>query len=410
LDLSLCPRVKSKFVATTSSASIDSKPRRRRGKKTPLRTSLYIIAAVFFVTTGIVSLVYLSFNIILQAIGAMGSWAAFGILLFHALTSVPSFQGIGAWIARGLSFWKLGEKSAVALKIEQSLNSAQEEINNEAKGVIPYLAKVEWVSKPSYLDTGQEVVIIRMKEHRENPRNIAYAVVDYISKGMIPFSRPYLERPIQIAMDAAMVKKILLNRDQGALDYFLTNVLNKELALEGVRKYMSIMNNLDDHGLFTRVYLEEIKEVGLELYPVEDKAALKETKELLVQLNVLASRKSGERKGAEPYIGKRIRIGYLLVANPERLLFEGSKPYIQHVLRCLESGARVVYLLSRGMNNKPSKQLAEEISEKCNMKIVNSTDYEETIENKRIKALCIELRTGKASGEETLTSSIPKND
>jgi hypothetical protein len=372
-----------------------------------IKASLYFVVAIFFVATGIGSLAYFSFNLALQMIGAMGSWTLFGVILYYLLTSVPTFQGIGAWIARGLSFWKSGGKSAVSLKIEQSLNLAQEEINKEAEGVVPFPAKVEWVDKPSYLDTNEELVIIRMKEYEENPRNIAYAVVDYISKGMIPFSRLYVETPIQVAIDSTMVKKILLNRNQSALDYYLTNVLNKKLAQEGVRKYMGIMGNLDDHGLFTRVYLEEVKEVGLELYPVEDQDALRETKELLVQLDSMANRKSGEKKGSAPYIGKRIKVGYVLVANPEKLLFEGSKPYIQYVLHCLTSGANVVYLLSRGMNNEPSKQLAEEISEKCNLAIVNSGEYEETLENKKIKALCIELRTGKTSGDVKPDSAVP---
>jgi hypothetical protein len=370
-----------------------------------LRTALYFLAGIVLVVTGIGSIVYFSFNIALQVIGAMGSWAALGILAYYALTSVPTFQGAGAWIARGLSFWKTGEKSAVALKIQQSLNSAQEEINDEAKGIIPYPAKVEWIDKPSYLDTDAEVVVIRMKEHEENPRNVAYAVVDYITKGMIPFSRLYVDIPIQTAIDSTMVKKILLERDQSALDYFLMNVLNKKMN-EEIQKYMKIMNNLNEHGLFTRVYLEELKELGLELYPIEDQYALRETKELLVQLNALASRKSGERKGAEPYIGKRIKVGYLLIADPSRLLMEGSKPYLQHALQCIEKGAKVIYLLSRGVNNKPSRQLADEIAKKCNMKIVNLAEFEEIIENKKMRALCIELRSERLSQEQEEASSM----
>ena len=145
-----------------------------------LKTILYVLAGIILVATGIGSMIYLSFNILLQVIGTMGSWAAFGIFVYILFTSVPAFQGAGAWIARGLSFFKSGAKSAVAFKIEQSLNLAQEEINDEVKGLIPYPAKVDWVEKPSYLDTKEEVVIIRMKEHEENPRNVALAVINVV--------------------------------------------------------------------------------------------------------------------------------------------------------------------------------------------------------------------------------------
>jgi len=369
-----------------------------------LRTALYFLAAIILVLTGIGSMVYLSFNIVLQVIGAMGSWAALGILIFYLLTSVPAFQGAGAWIARGLSFWKTGEKSAVALKIQQSLNSAQEEINSEAKGIIPYPAKVEWIDKPSYLDTDEEVVVIRMKEHEENPRNIAYAVIDYISKGMIPYSRPYIEKPIQTAIDSTMVKMILLERNRSALDYFLTNVLNKALGQEGVQHYMDVMNNLDERGLFTRLYLKELRELGLELYPTSDQDAIRETKEYVEHLNVLATRKRGELGTANPYIGKKIKVAYILIAEPEKLEKEGFMPYIQYALHRVKDGAEAIYLLSRGKKNKPAMKLADSIALTSKMKIINVSEYEEIIEDDVLMALCIELRSEKVSQEQEESS------
>jgi len=359
-----------------------------------LRTILYILAGVTLVITGVGSMVYLSFNILLQAIGTMGSAAIFGILVYLLFTSVPAFQGVGAWIARGLSFLKSAEKRAVALQIEHNLNSAQEEINSEVRGLIPYPAKVEWVDKPSYLDTEEKVVVIRMREHEENPRNVASAVIDLISKGMIPFSRIYLEKPIQTAVDSTMVKMILLERDESALDYFLTNVLNKRLGEKGVQHYMNIMNNLYGRGLLTRVFLEEVRELGLKLYPTEDQDARRETKEYVEHLNVLATRKRGEKEGANPYIGKKIKVGYLLIADPEKIEMEGDAPYIGYAGYCVEKGTEAIYLLSRGGKNRPAKRLANRIAKICNMKIVNSSEYEDIVDGVT-KALCIELRSNK---------------
>lgn len=356
-----------------------------------LKTILYFLLAILLVVTGIGCMLYLSFNIALQLVGTMGSSAAFGFLILYLFTSVPAYQGAGAWIARGISFWKTGEKSAVALKIQQSLNSAQEEINSEAKGIIPYHARVEWINKPSYLDTNEELVVIRMKEHEENPRNVAYAVIDFITKGMIPYSRMYIEKPIQTAVDSAMIKKILLERDKGALDYFLTNVLSKTLS-EGVQHYMDVINNLDRRGIFTRVYLEEVKELGLELYPTLNQDAILETKEYMEHLNILATRKRGEWGTANPYIGRKIKAAYILIAEPEKLERRGFMPYIQYALRCAEEGAEAIYLLSRGRKNRPALRLADSIALTCKMKVVNVSDYEEIIEDDMLEALCIELR------------------
>jgi hypothetical protein len=362
----------------------------------------YPLAAVFFFATGFASLIYFSYNLFLQALGSLGSWAVFAIVAYNALTTIPAFQGIAAWISRGMSFWKTGERATVALTIEKDLNSAQEEINKEAEGLLPYPATVEWVNKPSYIDTEEEVAIIRMKEHKHNPRNVAFAVIDYISKGMIPFSRLYVEKPIQTAVDSTMVKKILLERNKAALDYFLTNILNKKLDEEGVRHYMEVVSNLDKHGLLTRIYLEEVKEVGLQIYPDADNYALTETREYLEQLNVLASRRRGERGTANPYIARRVKVAHILIADSEKLIAQGFGPYVEYALHCVEDGAESIYVLSRGRKNKTAIRLARNIALTCRMKIINMSEHVETVDDGSISALCIEMRVDKTQQEQKL--------
>ena len=360
-----------------------------------LKDFLYLVAAIILISTGIGSILYLSYNIVVQLLVAGLSWMTSGFLIFYLITSVPTFQAAGELVSRGLSFWKTGARGAVAFRIERNLNSVQEEINDQVKGLIPYPAKVEWVDKPSYLDTTEEKVIIRMKEYKENPRNVAYAVIDYISEGMIPFSRLYLETPIQTAMDSTMVRIILLDRDKDALNYFLTNVLNRRLGEEGVRYYMTIMNNLYRRGLFSRVFLEEVKELGLKLYPMEDPDARREITEYVAQLNVLATRERGERRGAEPYIRQKIKVAFLLIAEPEKIREKGDAPYVGYAGQCIRDGAEVIYFLSRGGKNRPAMRLANKIAKLCFMEIYNTSEYEDIIDDEVTKALCIELRRKK---------------
>lgn len=362
-----------------------------------LKDFAYLAIAVVLVITGVGSILFFSFSVILQVFTSGISWTSLGFLLLYLFTSVPTFQGIGEWVARGLSFWRVGARSAVAFKVERNLNSIQEKINGEVKGLMPYPAKVEWIGKPSYLDTKEEKIIIRMKEYQENPRNVAFAVIDYVSQGLAPYSRLYIEEPIQTAMDLTIVRTILLERDENALDFFLSNVLNKRLGEEGVQDYMNIMSNLQDRGLLTRVFLEEARELGLKLYPMQEKQARIETEEFIHQLNILATRKQGEIGKADPYVGKWIKIGYVLVADPERLRKEGYMPYLLYASNCLQKdGVEVLYVLSRGSKIEPARKLASFIAKSCNLRIANVGEYEEAKNEDNIKAICIELRSKKS--------------
>lgn len=356
------------------------------------KTIPYFLVGLILVVTGVGSIFYLAFNVLLQLGVAMGSWTAFGVFLLYLFTSVPAFEGAGAWIARGLTKIKLGKKSAVALKIEHELNTAREEISSQTKGLIPYPAKVEWIEKASYLDTEEEKVIIRMREHKDNPRNVAFAVIDYISEGMIPFSRIYIEKPIQTAIDATMIREILLEKYESAVDYYLTHVLNKRLSEKDVRYYLEVINNIHKRGMMIRILLEEFKELGLRMYPMTDEDALKETKEYVEHLYLLATREIGEIGKSDPFLGKHIKVAYLLIADPKKIREIGDAPYIEYAYHRIKDGAEAIYLLSRGGKNKPATRLAEKIAKSCNMKIANKSEYEDLVGDEVMSALCIELR------------------
>jgi len=356
-----------------------------------LKTLVYFFAGAVLVLIGFASFVLLTYNVFLQFGVAMGSWTAFGVFLFYVLTSVPTFEGAGAWIANGLSAFNIGKKNAVALKIEHELNTAQELISSQAKGIMPYPAKVEWIEKPSYLDTDEEKVIIRMREHNENPRNVAFAVVDYVSKGMIPFSRLYITKPIQNAIDATIVKSILHEKDESALDFFLTHVLNQKLTENGVQHYLTFINNINKRGLLTRVLLQEFNELGRKLYPVIDQNATRETTKYVEQLHGLSTRVRGVKHGADPFIGNHIKVAYVLIAEPLKIL-TSDEPYLQYPNRCLQDGAEVLYLLSCGVTNKATLRLANKIAKLYGLHVVNSSEYNDVVGKSIHKALCVELR------------------
>ncbi|WGM88576.1 MAG: hypothetical protein NUK63_06530 [Candidatus Bathyarchaeum tardum] len=357
-----------------------------------LKNSLYFLLALILTFTAILSAVYLTQNIILQIIGTVGSGFSLGILVLYLITSVPYFETVSVLLGKAFSFLDFAERGAVAHQIQKSLNFSQEEINNEVKGLFPYPAKVEWVDKDSYIDTDQELVVIRMKEHEANPRNVAYAVVDYVSKGLVPYSRQYLPESIETAIDSTVVRKILYEKDSGAFDYYLTNVLNKKITSPEVQKHIDLMANLDDHGYFTRIYLEEIKELGLSLYPRTYTSAMIETEEFANHLDVLSTRKRGELSKADPFVKRHIKVAFVLIAETHKLKNDGLGNHLLYAQHCIEEGAEVIYLLSRGKKNKHAMVLARAIETGCNMQITNFGEIAETFNDSEVQTMIVELR------------------
>jgi hypothetical protein len=359
------------------------------GKKVVL---YYLLAVVLFLI-GIASLVSLLYNVYIGAISTATSWTVIGIYTFYLFSTVPQLQIVGSWIARAFSFLRKGEIASVALAIEGQLNSIQGDLNKQSEGLMPFPAKVEWLERPnaeSFCDTYDGKVIIRMKEHKHNPRNVAWATMDFVSKGMIPYSRLYLDASMSKAIDFTMVKKILSD-NEGATDYFLREAVVPEMGSEEIKDSMSILENLDKRGIFTRIYLEEIKDLGLELYPNSDVTAVSETREFAENLNVYATRLPGEKSG-EPYIRSNIKVGLVLIANPFKLEFEGPAPYMAWAGKCAVNGAKAIYILSRKEKNIPAAGLASKIADTFNFEIKKIDMFDEEVNDKRKEeALCIKL-------------------
>lgn len=219
------------------------------------RIFLYYLAIVFTVFAGVSSFIVLSFNIYLLAFGSGPIWVFLGALLFYFFTQIPQFQGVGSWLARAISFWRKADLASVSLAIEGELNSVQEDLNRQSAGLVPFPAKVEWIidqNAKSFCDTFNGKVIIRMKEHAYNARNIAWATLDYVSKGMIPYSRLYLDEDMSKGIDYTIGKKILLE-NEGALDYFYREMIVPSMEEGHLRETMQMLENLDNRGILTRI-------------------------------------------------------------------------------------------------------------------------------------------------------------
>ena len=349
----------------------------------------YLFAMVLFIS-GILGFVFLSFNIYLQT-ASSASWIFLGILLYHLFTSIPDFQKIGSWISRGFSFWKKAEIASVALAIEGELNSMQEVLNKESEGLAPFPVKVEWLGEQnaeSFCDTYKGEVIVRMKEHKYNARNIAWATMDFVSKGMVPYSRPYLDKEMSKAVDFTLVKR-LLSKNESSLDCFYREAIVPEMHNQTLNETIQILDNLEKRGIFTRIFLEEIKGVGLDLYPNPDDTARIETREFAESLNHYATRAVGEKEG-EPYIKNRIKVCLVLIADPIKVV-GGPTPYKLWVASCLANGANNVYVLSRENMNVKALDFANKIGKTLNLELTKIGRFEEIIKDKPREAMCIKL-------------------
>jgi hypothetical protein len=364
---------------------------------------LYYLGAAIFFVIALVSLTLLSWNIVLQGIGTIGGTMTFTFFLVLLFNAIPQLQKALSYMARALSFWRFAELASVKLSIEGNLNSFKGTVDDEAKGAIPYPVKVEWVTKETpetFIDKYKGEVVVRMRHHSYQPRNLAYAAINYISKGLLPLSRLYLDEKVETSIDLTMTRKVLAQQKQKeALDYFLMEILNPKMSDQQIRNYLAIMGGLDEEGHFTRILIRELTELGRSLYPKPDQIALKESSDFVDLLHQLSEKEPG--KDISPtYKQKRIRVAIMLVARREKFYEVGPEPYVLWAKARAEEGYDSLYLLARGANLGPAKIIRKEIEKLQTLKKVEGTDkiYTVSHEGRPVDCVCIVFRRVKGAG------------
>ena len=356
----------------------------------------YFFAFVLLVIT-LGSVVFLSWNLILLAIGLGGGSLTLGALLTYLFTTIPHFQTIWSYVARGFSYFRFAELASVKHNIEGNLNTFKETINSEVRDLMPYEAKIKWVQEvdsKSFLDKYKGKVIIRMHSHNNQAMNLAHATIAFVSKGLIPESRLYLDEKMSKSVDFTMTKKILLGQNQrNALDFFLREVITREINDPELRGYITLMETWDKQGIFTRMFLNELRELGRKLFPNIDEPARADVKGFYDYLGVLAKRKPGEEIKLS-YPGKRIRVDTTLIAKEQTFLRGGTTPYIQRIKKALANGIDSEYVLARGPNILIARKVIEDIASIPEVEKIDETEKEfiVSLNGEKVKKICAQFK------------------
>jgi len=279
------------------------------------------------------------------------------LVLAYVLTHPETVEKWHSILARGFSYVSTrAEKAAVSTNIQAEINSFAKDMNNETLGAMPYGIKIEWTreaTRETLLRSGE--VIVRMKHHRDQSRNMVYAALAYVSKGFLPHGRHYLEEKLARSADHIMTRKVFVKRSlSDALHLYVSEFLEPEVKHDPtIQRHCEAFERLDREGFFTKIFAREIERLGLRLYPaVATSDIVKETSDFVDFLQIVAEKRPGERvPGGTLFVRPRFRTAIALIASADVLAAAGVTPHLSWISKCWDRGADTVYLCARGSAN-----------------------------------------------------------
>jgi transcription antitermination factor NusA-like protein len=244
--------------------------------------------------------------------------------------------------------WK---RQAISTRIEAHLNAALNQLATEAPSAFPKSLQVKWVKdseEHALLEEGS--VIVRIREGVDHGKPLAAATMLFLEAGLIPQSRPYVERRVLRAIDLSIAFRVLQNSPYPSSINHLTNDY-LDPSLEDVRTatFYEAADAVDRAGLLTRIVLREFSGLFGRLTGIRPNAAIRAETANFLQFASRVVVRTGEVPLS--FFGRYLRCTVALIAKPEVYEAAGLALYRRNFRRDISLGVNVIYLLARGLRN-----------------------------------------------------------
>jgi len=269
-------------------------------------------------------------------------------LLKNPVVLLKVWSCLAQSVHRLFGVWK---KRAIASQIETHINSGIQQLGREAPAAFAQALKLKWVSTGedhAVLEDG--TVVVRVKDDPDLVKPLVTATLLYLREGVIPDSRPYVERRLLTAIDLVLAHRMLVSSPlRRAINYLTTHYVEPSLEDGQVAAYYEAADLVDRAGLLTRVVLRELSGYAARLVGRRPTRQIRsESVHFFEFVGRVANRTSDIPL---TFFGNFIRCTVALIARAEVYEAAGLSVYQRNFRRDIDLGMNVIYLLSRGFKN-----------------------------------------------------------
>ncbi len=292
------------------------------------------------------------------------------------------------------------ERRSVALDIQGRIDSFSKSISHEVPGIMPYGVKIEWVNgeltKESFFRDGK--IILKMSYHTNQDENVVHAAVEYITRGMLPDSRPYVNERIMKSADLISTKKLIEKERRTALQFYYSEILSPARKSNAeVDKYVLIMQHLDELGYFSQILLRELQRLGVTMeFAIPERSVKEETKRFVEFLDEKINKKKPGVNVDPTFLGEKIRTSIVYVARGENI-----EPHLRWIEECVSKGIDTIYLCAKGINNVSLvKELAERLQSYPRLTKVFESEFRSSLfRGRRVNNICVRYDIAESDAE-----------
>ncbi len=285
----------------------------------------------------------------------LSQYGAWGLLIITVILFALFYDKLEKPIAKIIHLFSwVGtswRRRAIKADIQSNINSFSRSMDKEVPNTMPYNMKLQFVSEidRAELLRDKSLVLVRIRNRRHDDKNFVHAMLAFCPVGVLPASRRYLDNSLGDAIDFTVTRKFLnVIQYQSALNYLYKEVIEPETSEKPeLDKLCTILDRLDEQGLFTKVVLRELRDFGAKVgsrYPTE--AHKEETRQFVEYMDAIAKRATGEECDTQ-FQGNCISMGFVFIGTSPKIQEAGATPYLRAVQWKKGMGLERIYIAAR---------------------------------------------------------------
>ncbi len=325
------------------------------------------------------------------------------ILLLWVLFLPDSAKQVTGWIYQFLGWIFMSfRKRAIKIRIENSCDKSIKKVAQELPELdIPNLS-INWVKGES-LDTifKEGKAIVKMKFSSDQTQNIIRATAVFVRDAFLKHSKPYLNPVFRRAIDFSVTRKLLLHQHSNRKN-IVSQYLEENISeLESIRENCTMIEEIEDNGLFTRILIRELDSFGTRLFgrtPTVEHSV--EADNFLKFLYDIAIREPDDVTTLS-YPKTTIKVAVILIAKLETYTQHGLDAYLRRIKLGIEKGIETFYLLARDDKVDILKSVAKELLSTGNFILINNPKEFKNTKGNEVICYCIRINSDSIIAQTT---------
>lgn len=269
-------------------------------------------------------------------------------------------------------------KAAESANIENAVNSTVLEFQSEFPIGWIKKAKLNWVSNLSSHDIHEGEVILRLKPSRFQDENFTAAIYFLFKQILFPDLKEVIPSNIQEATSLQVSHRAIEEKHPYLLATFEKGFMEPNIQRDNsIVTYLEKYSIIDKKGFFTGIFIRELNEIATRARFKSLRNNLdQEAQHLLNHMQEFVTRyesKSEEEILSDDYWyrkGPATSYAIILVAQPYKQRWQGTKPYINRVQKWIDQGIERLYIMGAEKQRSFVEDVINSVTKKPELELV----------------------------------------